>query len=356
MTDADARRDHIVRLLSDEESPFRKRLVAQVITHVLDQQLNTLVDVDETVDLVIASLTGENAARTVDRHLRPGFDRWMDRWEANQDTPGDYLDDDLRARLERLVTSAKAPKAKWASKAIDPKLVRRLVAPVVQDVLVRFANRLPLPGMGGNGEPGKSSSSASPSSPNSSGGKLLGGLRNRVRDRVAAGAERVVDAGKSALGGLGAEVERKMNAAAKDFSETASAEFRDAMVARLKSDEGKEIIRELRLQALRGALDATFFALTEDARYMPLDEIFAMVGPGVELNREHPTLRQTLHEELKAVLAMEGERTTRELLDEAGLIDRVMRVALDRVDGLARDLFATEEFSAWIGELLHATA
>src|SRR5206468_3292871 len=105
---------------------------------------------------------------------------------------------------------------------VDAALFRRLFAPVWTNLLLSFAKRLPLPGMGGGG--GAAGGGAAGAV-----GRGVSGIAGRITRSAKEQAERLVDAGKSVMGGLGTEVERRLQAAAKDFSDSAAEVFREAL-------------------------------------------------------------------------------------------------------------------------------
>ncbi len=112
----------------------------------------------------------------------------------------------------------------WLKGAVDPDDIRQLVAPVIQQMLLRFASKLPIPGFsGGSGGGG------------GGGGSGLGGLVGMIGKQVQKSAGQLAEAGKSV-----------MNSVARDFSRTATTEFRAALAVRMKSDEGKKIVLRIR--------------------------------------------------------------------------------------------------------------
>lgn len=336
--------DRVLERLRGDDAPLRQQGVALAVEAALARPLNAYLDPDDAVALLVAGTTGENAARWVDRHAWPGFERNLERYEGEATTPADLIGPDARAQLERIVASARPPKSAWSRNAIDPKLVRELLAPVWQETLLGFARKLPFAG-GGDGAAAGSGGS----------GRGFGtglGLRNRLKERVESRAQDFVERSKSVLGGLGAEVERQVQAAAREFSQSATQTVRDALKERLRSDDGKRLVAEMRTQALAAVLDTPVAELQADSREMPVRDVMNLLPLIAEHSRTRDAYRAVLAEEVRAVLAVDGDRPVRDLLDEAGLLDRSMAQLLERADGIAAATVETDAFAAWIQELV----
>jgi hypothetical protein len=341
-TNAD-RAKTISDLLAAEESPLREQLGTIVVDTLLGTTLAELVDVDEAVNLLVLATTGPNVQRLVTRHVVPGRGRLVAHWRKTRERPADLLGPDLRKRVERIVASAPTPRAAWAQGAVDPSLIRQLFAPIVQDTLMSFARKLPLPGVG------------SESSGSSGGGGMLGGIAGRLKAEVKTRAEGIAEKGKSLLGGLGAQVEAQIQGVAREFSQGATNEMKAALEARLRSPEGVELASKIRTQALKRVLDTPMIELWKDMEHQPLDEWDAMTAPIAEYNRNREPVQEFVEGELRALLALEGARTVREFLDEAGLLDEVTRILLERVGAQSRAVAQHADFAAWVGALLDAS-
>lgn len=320
---------------------LREQLATLLVDQLLSTTLGALVDVDETVNLIVSAAAGPNVQRAVTRHVQPSRDRLVAHWKKTRERPADLLGADLRLRVERLVASSPTPRAAWAKNAVDPSLVRQLFAPIVQDTLMSFARKLPLPGIGGDSGGGGGSS-------------MLGGIAGRFKAEVKNRAESFAEKGKSLLGGLGAQVEAQIQGVARDFSQGATNEIRGAIEARLKSPEGVEIAAKIRMQALKRLLETPMIELWKDMEYQPLAEIDALSAPIAEYNRVRGPVQELLEGEVRAMLALEGERTLRELLDENGLLDEVTRILLERFSSQTRALVSSAGFVTWVGALLDA--
>lgn len=334
--------DRIVAALTAKKSPLRERGLTALVDTVLSQPVQAFVDVDRLVAAVPTASSGPNTARTIELHARPAWERYVERCAANGETVGDAVPPEVRRRVARLLTTQRPPAAAWTRDLVDPKLIRQLLAPVLQQMLLSFAKGLPLPGLG------------APMGGAGGGDGLRSGLgiRDRLKATVEKRAERVVEAGRTVLGGLGAEVERQVQNAARDFSESASREAKAALEDRLRSDEGKRLLSQIVSQALDGLWRTPLSELNRDVDALPWDDLWGLVPLVSEHNRERGPVLDAIRDELEATLAVVGARTVRDLLDEAGLLEPTLEGVLALGDPIARDLFGGDAFRGWLDELL----
>jgi hypothetical protein len=348
MRDAAALRARIVGALVAEGSAPRAQCVTLVVDFLLDRPVRELVDVDAVADIVAAGLARDVAARLMERHVVPAIERHDRRVRESGETLGDHLPDDVRARLVTLLAGADGPRAAWARGAVDPALVRRLLAPVLQEVLLGFARKLP--GLGGDGGSGEAHDDAGRGGGGA--GALLGGVAGRLKRGVERRAERLVDVGRTVLGGLGAELERQVQTAARDFSQGAVAGLRDAVRARLKSPEGRETMAALRRQVLERLLATPLHDLHDDLARLPLRELAALVPDVAQHDATRAGVRAALREEVAAAVAVYAGDTARAWFAEAGLAETVRASLCARGDTLAAGLFGGDRFAAWLDALL----
>lgn len=332
----------IAQLLGGPESPLRDELVAMTVDHALRQRLADFVDFDAGRAIVVRALTDENLARIFARHVRPGFDRYTARVATSKDTLGVLVPDESRVRIKKLLTEGPVPRALWARKIVDPALLRRLFAPVWANLFLSFAKRLPIPGL--------SAVTSAAAGTGTSGAGIAGRLSRSVQEH----AEKLVDRGRSAMGGLGAEVERRVQAAAREFSDGAAEIWREALEARLKSEEGRQLVARITEEAFEHLMAARLVELHEDAKHANVTEILTASAEIVGHSVKTTLVEQTIDGEVAAFVASEGTRTMREVLDELGVLSEVRRVAVERVGNLAQGLFATPAFADWVARLLEA--
>jgi hypothetical protein len=332
--------DEILARLVAEESPLRAAGIDLFTDFLLGRRVAELVDVEASVEILLAALTEDNVTRVVVEHLSPAWDRHRQRSEARAEKLGDGFPEDAREKLEELLARQKPPKMAWAKGAVDPILVQKLLAPVLQRTLLSFARKLPLVGAGAGGAAGEE-------------GKGLGGLAGKLGKEAAKRAQKIAGTvGKSVIGGIGAEMNERIQSAARDFSKEAEKELREALVDRLKSDEGRELAREIRRQALDRVFGTEVAVLMRDVEELPRKELEGLVGPVLAYDARREIGRAAVDEELRAFLDVEGAKTVGELAEELGIAEAVRATVRGRLDALARELFAAPGFRRWLEKLV----
>jgi hypothetical protein len=141
----------------------------------------------------------------------------------------------------------------------------------------------------------------------------------------------------------------------KDFSQTATSEFRVALKDRLKSPEGQRIVERMRDRFLRHLLGAKADVVVQDFMHLPRPEIAHMVALVIEHLRELPLFRTVLETEVNAVLDELSARSARELLEELGVYESTRAQVLTVVDPGVQALLSSGEFGAWLDRLLDST-
>lgn len=340
--------DEILERLSGEESAQRSAGIELFTEFLLGRRVAELVDVEATVEIVLAALTEDNVTRVVREHLSPGWDRHRARSEAHGEKLGDAFPAEAREGLEALLARQKPPPMTWAKGAVDPALVSKLLSPILQQTLLSFAKKLPLMGGAGAGAgagPGVGVGEEGP--------RGFGGLAGKLGKEAAKRAQKIAGSvGKSVISGIGAEMNERIQGLARDFSKDAQRELRDALVERLRSEEGRALAKQIRAQAFGRLFDTEVTALMRDVESLPRAELEALVGPVVAFDARREIGRAVVDEELRAFLDVEGAKTIGALAAELGVGDAVREVLRGRLDALARELFRTAAFRRWLGELV----
>jgi hypothetical protein len=331
----------LVAGLTSAKSPQRSELVDLLLDHVLAQPVASLLPAPKVVHAwLLDGATEANLARTVSRHLLPAWDRLLVRTRADGTRPGDLLGREVREAIDRTIGTSRLPSGAWARNALDGAALRGLVAPVLQDTLVQFARKLPIPGAGAASAGG------------GAGGGLLGGLASRVKDRVEKQAERAFEVGRGLLGGLGAELERQVHGIARDFSSSATDDLKRAFAARFEDAEGKRLLRQLRGAILDAWLATPIHELLAEVDAVPARPWLELQPQVVAHVLKHPAVRAGLLEELEAWHRVEGGRPLRDLLAEAGLLESTRAAVRPVLDAQARAFFATPGVGGWLSSLL----
>jgi hypothetical protein len=331
--------DGVVEILAAPESSLREEGVASLVELVLATKLRDAVDLRRVHATVSRALTRENVARDVTRRVRPGWKRYESAVKARPTLLGELVPDDARAALRALLSQPSGARAKWARGAVDPALLKRLLAPVWVQLLSSFARKFV--GSAGGSSGGESAPSKS---------SFVRSIGRSVQQR----AERLVDVGRNALEGLGIDIEQKLSAAAREFSEGALSIWNQALRDRLQSDEGKQIIAQIKLGVLEHVLRVPLAELQRDADALPIDPIFELSSAVIAHAARHELVQAIVLAELDAFMAEEGERTLTDVLSEVGALDEVRALLVTRFDQTLKTWAQSDGFAAWLERLLAA--
>ena len=313
---SESKGEALERLRADQS--LRRDGVAIVIDALLRQSVRDLVDPAVFVDVVSRAAEASFLERLLLDHIEPGVARVLDRVEGT--TVGALLPEGEDEAIEALLVEAATPTFDWMVGAVDPALFRRLFAPVWQDVLLRFVRKLP--GLGGG---------------------LAGALTKM---------------GDSAIGrfgrGVSGKVEAQLESLTRDFAEGLTHQVRLAITQRLESDEGKTIDAEIRRQIHARILATDAAVILRDLDRLPRKELLRRMPAILAANAKGELGRSIVREEVEAFLAVEGERTGHEVLEEAGVAPQVRAYLRVQAESLLGALLDDEAFARWLTRWLQA--
>jgi hypothetical protein len=189
------------------------------------------------------------------------------------------------------------------------------------------------------------------SGPPSSGAGRVSGIAGRITRSAKERAEKLVDAGKTVMGGLGSEVERRLQGAAKDFSDGAAEVFREALNERLKSTEGREIVANMSRQVTDHVLVTKLSEIHEDTKRIPIEDILRLAPSIVAHSAPRAFVQRIVRREIEMFLTLEGERPLREVLLELGALEDVRAATVTRVSSLVRGFLQSPAFGDWLRAL-----
>ena len=334
--------ERLIRLLAEPSSPLRREGIQLFVDHVLETKLKDAVELPRIHAIVLASLTRENVSGIVARHVQPGWRRYGLRVGQADDRLGDLLPDDAREALRAYLQQPTGARGKWLRGAIDPSLLKRLLGPVWVQLLLNFAKRIP--GLGGTA--GAPSGTPAPKT----------GIASLIGRSVQQQAGRLVDAGRSALEGLGIDLEKKLLAAARDFSDGALAIWNSALRERLRSEEGRAIVAQIKLGVLEHVLRTPLKDLQLEAAALPVEPLIDLAPAVLSHAAGRAFVRAVVEEELHSFMQVEGERSLADLLRELGVFAEVREHLCARADSSFADWSRTPGFAGWFGRLLEAAA
>lgn len=337
---ADAVLDPIVaRALARLRDPSSASLSAAIdlaIEAALARPLRELIDPDRVVALAVASIDETRVARALAEIVHPAQERQRALLAATGETLSAFLPSGAPALLEEIAAGTRAPRGAWSAKLIDPAHVRELLAPVLQETLLSFARKLPLVG---GGEENRA-------------GKLLGGLARGFVQGAGEQAAKLADLGRGMLGGLGAEMEKRVAAAARDFSQGAFDPLRETMAQRLASDEGKAILARMRSHAIGVLLDAKVAELVDDLDATPRAPVDRLIARTLAHDVARADVQALLRVEVEAFLAARDGATVGSFLEEWNVKDDAVRDVRRIAEQVARAAVEGDAFEPWLRALL----
>lgn len=332
----------LIERLQGADNAHRSQFIELAVDHTLSLPIHTLLDVDAIAAVITDALTDANTEKLIQDELDPLLKRLHGHFEGTDETPRDLLPAGTPEKLIKIVAKGDRPRAAWAKGSVDMTPIRGLIAPIFQDVLLNFTKSLPIPGLGGDSSQSGASSSASKSS--RSRGRLGKALRKRAGS--------IADMSKGVIGGLSGELERKIYATTRDFSNQALGEIRTAIRERLQTEEGQEVIRQTRVSITERFLDTPVHTLLEDVYRLPIEDLAGLLPPISAHNRPRPQLRAFIDAEVSYHLKTQGEKSVGELLDEYHLRDTLRARVIELLDAPVHSFIESEGFADWLQNLL----
>jgi hypothetical protein len=320
-------------LLAAKTSPLRDELLGMGFDALAAQPLSILFGHPELAGLIVRSMDRGNVELVTQRHVLPAVARVQARLSRSHEELKDFLPKDAQDSLRALVAHGKGPRFAWLRGAVDPGDLQKLISPIVQQVLTSFVAKLPIPGLSGSGR-AETPSTRPPSS---------GGLVGMIGKQVARGASQLA-------GGLG------LQQIVRDFSQSAALEIRQAVIDRLKSDEGRAILARIRARVLDRILHTKATRIVDDLLRVSPSEVARIAEGAVSHTRELQLFRDILEGELRATLEQLGTRSLADVLAEAHLLEPVRGLALAAVEPAIVDLVKTDGFAQWLEKLLASSA
>lgn len=339
----------IVEVLAAPASELHAELASAYVDQLLTQPLRQSVQLEELIELVVRTIDQANAARVVDKHVLPIYQRVAQGFAKAPERVGDLVSEDGKRALRAALAKPVRVKGRWLKGAVDPLQVQKLLGPIWVQLLVSFARRLPIPGLGGAAA--ASSPGASTPAPASKGG--IAGMLGRG---VQQSAGRLVGAGRSALEGLGIDIETKLMAAAKDFSESALDLWNKALEERLRSEDGKNAALQIKLGVLEHVLRTQLRDLHEDAVAIGQTPYFGIAPTILAHAIRVPFVRDNVANEIRQFVNSEGDRTLRELLAEQGMLEDVRGWLVQRVQESFGQFSQSPAFAAWLTRVIAAAS
>ncbi|MET0283680.1 MAG: hypothetical protein ABW352_04400 [Polyangiales bacterium] len=323
----------IQAVLAAPQSAHRTQLIALVFDGISARKVGDTIDRALLIEGIYQGLTASTADTIATRHVLPALERIAQAVDGKEDKLRDLIGSEAEQQIVAVVQSGKGPRFGWLKNVVDPDDIRQLVAPVIQQLLLAFVNKLPIPGLGGAGAGSGSGSSEKK--------RGMGGLVGAIGKQVSRSIGDLADVGRGVMGSV-----------VKDFSQTATSEFRVALRDRMKTPEGQKIVERIRDRVVSNVLKARADVVLKDFMHLPRPEIARAVALSIEHLRTQPVFRAVLEAELNQVLDELQKRTVGELLTEVGVLEATRKQVLTMVDPILQGVVAADSFAQWLDAVL----
>lgn len=339
-TDIDLLVARALTRLRAPESPALLALVDLLLDAALARPLASTIDPERVIAITTKVVEADRVERALGTLVRPAWDRQRALLASRGDRISDWLPEGGRALLDDVLAGAKLPSGEWTQGLVDTADVRELIAPVLQDTLLAFARKLPLVGNVTEAE-----------GPARAAGKLFG-IARELAHNAGERAGKLADLGRGVLGGLGGEMEKRIHAAAREFSQGAFEPLQASFVARLESDEGQAILRRMRERVVDRVLAAKAADLASDADALPREAVDKLVARAIAFGASRPELAEMLKAEVAAFVKANEGKTVAEVLGAWGLADLARTELRRELVSIATQTAASDATEAWLRALL----
>ena len=295
-------------------------LVGLAFDFTLEQPVQTFIEPELLLAHVDRALTEALTEAAIARHVRPFLEREQARAEARGDRVGDWLPAQAKETLRGLAGRPVRLERAFLEGLVEQEAVKHLVRSVVEETLDRFLQTL---------------------KPGGSGGGVRGAM-GRGAVGFASGL------GKGLLGGLGAQMEQQLKAAASAFIAGSMNVVMERVVTLLASPDTGVKLGRMNQTGFDEALKQKTGRVWAQAMKLPVDALLGVVPSIITHNLSRPEIRAGILDEVRAFLEVEGACTLREILAEAGAVDAWREETIAKAAPLLRTFAASEPFRAWV--------
>lgn len=324
----------LLHALKAPDSPLADQLIALVVNHHLNQPLAQLVSEEECLALLRAGLRPTALRTAFEAEITPAALRILATLGANPTPLGNWVDPQVRARVLDHLADPQGPRLTYMQGSLSPSLLRPLLAPVFQDILLSFISRISSV-LGASGR-----------------AAVETGLVSRMGREVSDRGRRWAEFGRSLVGGLG--IEEKLKGLAEDFSQQAVATFRSRLQTQLAQPEGQAALRALVEHALDHLLRVPIAEVCADAQRLPPEALLALAPRALEHATALPLFETLLNQEVSALFERHGQVQVGELLARFDLLDPVRDLLTRSGSRNVEALLSAPEFGEWLEAWLRA--
>lgn len=334
----------IIAALTEDTNNLRLRYAEMVVDQAMSGPLQDLIRRREVREIVDSQLDEDALRPLFDAYVGPIVERCREILGQSADSGHDWLSPATQQAIAAMLANPAGPRFTCFSSAIEPTLLRKLLAPVFQDVLLGFVAKLPsvLANAGGLAG-GADSNTRSPSGTD-------GGLFGRLGKEMGGRGRALMDVGRSVVSGLG--IEQKLKPLAAEFSQQAVLLFRSGLRDRVRTPEGRRLVDEMVQHGMDSVLKVPLSEINADLSRIPLPKAIALLPEAVSFAADRALFSDMLDAEIDGFFDKHGQRSIGELLSEHELLDTLRPVLVRAASDHAQALFKSENFSTWLSDVL----
>lgn len=318
----------IGKLKDDSPGGALDRLAALAVEQLLDRPLGSLVTAEQATRVLRQGLDGWLASETAVPALTEVVDEAVNRLRADRRPLGEVVPRELRHALREVVSRPFSPDKKVVLTIIDRAPTRELVRQLLLDAILDFGRRV--------------------SSPVAGVAKGLGAFARMAGEAVASRSGAI----GGLVGAVSGEVERQLEKRAVEFVDAALAGVFGQLADSVSDPQRAAEAAELRLALFDGALELTFAQLGRELLNADVPGGAEVLRAGLRRWLASPAADAQLLEAAEAALARGGQRTARQALAEAGLLDPARTAAQEQLRARLAELVGSPAFAQWLGEVM----
>jgi hypothetical protein len=287
--------------------------------HLCKHKLSELIDPDRVVAAIDETHTPARIADFQFRVVSSLRTRLIDRAKKSEVLLSAWLPEDARDRIAEMLGQPAPIPQKLIDEAVSSEGVRDQIREALRDTISNF-----IKGAGGGGQGA-----------------------GAIRGAIGFGARAFGAAGKAVLGGLGDELQKQMQERVKDFVDGAVEGVQDRIAKRLADPKTAEELGKRRRKAFLKMLDSKESDAAKMIARAPHAQIDSLVPEIVRHNVVRKEVRDTIRDEVAAVVADLSKENIGDLLDRFGARTLARQALHSHALPIARDLVKTPEFAAW---------
>lgn len=314
-------------LKDDSPGGALDRLAALSVDHLLDRPLGALVTAEQAAQVLRQGLDGWLASPTAVPALTRLVDDAVNRLRADRRSLKEAVPRDLRHALRELVGRPFSPDKQVVLTIIDREPTRELVRQLLLDAILDFGRKV--------------------SSPVAGVAKGLGAFARMAGEAVTSRGGAI----GGLVGAVSGEVERQLEKRAVEFVDAALAGVFGQLADSVSDPRRATEAAELRVALFDGALELTGAQLGRELLNGDVPGGAEVLRAGLRRWLASAQSDAQLLQAATALLAGGGQRTAREALAEAGLLETARAAAHRHLRARLAEVVGSAAFAQWLAEV-----